>query len=124
LAADADGLLILRWKRYEAESYLVHPTALLRIVSSQVGLAASIQAQAAEKFLEDQLPPALFRAPLKEHEYWESTPVSKSLLPGVFRAAGVRLPKEEYYRIAEQMLPNEVPAEISQMLDEIATAIT
>jgi len=32
----ADGLKIGRWSRYEAESYLVHPTALKRFLIDRV----------------------------------------------------------------------------------------
>ena len=33
----ADGLTILRWERYEAESYLLHPTSLERFLNAENG---------------------------------------------------------------------------------------
>lgn len=112
----ADGLLVLRWKRYEAESYLIHPEALLRYVESRKG---ELWREPAQEYLRDQLPPAVLREPLASHDYLEGTPASKSLLPGLFKAAGIELSKQEYYLIAEQMRPEEIAGEVRDKLDAI-----
>jgi predicted ATPase len=116
----ADGLHVERWVRYEAESYLVHPEALRRFIESRRG---PLFAVAAEKFLQDQLPPAVYRDPLGDHEYFQSTKVSKSLLPTFFQRAQVPLGKSEYYLVAEKMLPEEIPAEVRDKLDAIARVV-
>lgn len=115
----ADGLEVLRWKRYEVESYLVHPESLLRFIKDNW---LPIPAVPAEKYLRDQLPPAAYRQPLQDHDYLVSTPVSKSLLPSFFRAADLQFSKQEYYLIAEQMRPEEIPREVSEKLDRIAAS--
>jgi len=116
----ADGLTILRWRRYEAESYLVHPDTLRRFLEAQT---LDLLAQPAKDFLADQLPPAVLRDPLGDHDYLDGTPVSKSLLPTFFRRADLQLGKSEYYLVAEQMKPEEIPAEVREKLDAIADAL-
>jgi predicted ATPase len=115
-----DGMLVERWVRYEAESYLVHPEALKRFVANTW---LPLLGERAWQFLEDELPPAVFRAPTEPHDYWNGIPVSKTLLPKLFDHLGVRLTKEEYYLIAEQMKPEEVPQEVSTKLQRMAEVL-
>lgn len=115
----ADGLVIERWSRYEAENYLIHPEALIRFVRQRVG---PLFADAADKYLRDEMPPAAYRDPLSDHDYLTNTAASKSLLPGLFAAASDKLRKPEYYLIAEQMHPDEIHPEVKQKLDTIAEA--
>ncbi|MBU4359636.1 MAG: AAA family ATPase [Actinobacteria bacterium] len=115
------GLAILKWKRYEAENYLVHPDALIRFVrGNQPDLFKDASASKGEDFLRSQLPPVVYQKPLSDHEFLESTPASKTLLPGFFKAAGLNVTKNEYYQIAAQMKPEEIPEEVVEKLDEIA----
>ncbi len=115
----ADGLIILRWTRYEAESYLMHPRALMRYVETQT---TPLFASPAESYLRDQLPPAVFRDPLGPHQFFNSTPVSKGLLPAFFKAADLQITKPEYYVVAAQMKRDEIPEEVKEKLDAIARA--
>lgn len=113
----AEGLSVSRWTRYEAESYLVHPDALCRYVETFYG---PLFVEPAAKYLRDELPGAVLRDPLGDHDYLNRTPASKTLLPGFFRAAQVPLPRTDYYLIAEQMKPEGIASEVKQKLDEIA----
>ena len=70
----------------------------------------------------DEVPPAAYRDPLSTHDYLTNTPASKSLLPGLFAAASVRLRNPEYFLIAEQMHPDEVVSEVKSKLNSIADA--
>lgn len=114
-----DGFAIGRWVRYEAESYLVHPEALLRFVEKELPLFV----EAARQYLHDELPGAVFRGPMGDHDYLNNTPASKALLPGFLKAAGIDLPKSEYFEIAKLMRPDEVAPEVKQKLDDIAKVI-
>jgi hypothetical protein len=116
----ADGLLVLRWERYEAESYLIHPEALLRYVESRT---AQLWRGPAQEYLRDQLPPAVFRDPLASHDYLVATPASKTLLPGFFSAAGAEISRQEYFLVAEQMRPEEIAPEVRDKLDAIRRAL-
>ncbi len=116
----AEGLVIGRWKRYEAESYLVHPNALARFLA---GVIAPLWVGPAEKYLAEELPPAVLRDPMGEHDYLNRTPASKTLLPGYFNSAKHSIKKSEYYLIAEQMRPEEVNPEVVSKLDEIAAVV-
>jgi hypothetical protein len=118
----ADGLEIGRWVRYEAESYLVHPEVLKRFLEDRVGELFAGTAKC-RQFLEDELPGAVLRAPLDEHDYLNRTPASKTLLPGALQAAGDSLSKDGYYLIAEQMKRSEVAPEIEEKLNNIAAAL-
>jgi hypothetical protein len=115
----AEGLEIARWDRYEAESYLVHPEVLSRFLESQAGSPAAAEAL---RYLTDQLPPAVYRDPLAPHDFWRSIPASKTLLPGLFKQTGVTIGKAEYYLIAEQMRPEEIPEEVKEKLDRLVSA--
>ena len=115
-----DGLTITRWTRYEVESYLLHPPALSRFVSGPVpDLFSEQRFNAGMEYLRDELPPAVIKDPLGNHDYLNSTPASKTILPGYFSAAGIDISKNEYYQIAAQMEPTEIPNEIRDKLDLI-----
>ncbi|MBI4383117.1 MAG: AAA family ATPase [Nitrospinae bacterium] len=111
-----DHLTIGRWIRYEAESYLIHPEALLRFAEAGLPLYAN-------NYLHDKLPGSVFRNPLENDDYLNRTPASKTLLPGFFKEANIDLPKSEYYRIAEQMKKEEIPPEVKEKLDQIYRAL-
>ncbi len=113
----ADGLNVERWSRYEAESYLLHPESLVRFVGART---LPLLAGAAEAYLKDQMPPAVYRDPLQPHIFFSVTPASKTILPGFFKAADIKVPKQEYYLVAEQMTSKEIPDEVRQKLDTIA----
>ena len=114
---EAEALVIGRWTRYETESYLVHPDMLRRYAEAQSGpLFASVGME----YLHDELPGAVFRDPLGEHDYLNRTPASKTLLPGFFKQAQIALTKSDYYLIAQQMKPEEIAQEVRKKLDDIA----
>lgn len=120
----AEGLEILRWERYEAESYLVHPDALGRFVlGTEPDLFANERAEKGRQYLQEELPPAVYRNPTADHHYLKVTPASKTLLPGFFNAAQMDLPRSEYYQIATQMHDDEIPPEVKQKLDLIYAAL-
>ena len=116
----ADGLVIGRWTRYEAENYLIHPQALQRCVES---VSTPLIASVGTRYLKDKLPGAVLRDPLGDHDYLNRTPASKTLLPGYFKAMEVALTKKDYYLVAEQMKEDEIASEIKQKLDDIATSL-
>ncbi len=116
----ADGLEVLRWERYEVESYLIHPQVLRRYVERFGG---HLFADRADAYLRDQLPPAVYRDPLAHHDYLRTTPASKTLLPGFFEAAQLPISKSEYYLVAERMVHDEIPPEVVTMLNDIAHSL-
>lgn len=116
----ADDMTVLRWKRYEAENYLLHTDVLARFVKgASPDLFTTAAAGKGMTYLRNELPPAVLKNPLVEHPFINSEPASKTLLPGFFEAAGIPLPKKEYYQIASQMLPEEIPEEVREKLDAI-----
>ena len=114
----ADGLVLGRWQRYEAGSYLIHPEAIRRFAESRT---MPLLADKCAQFLRDELPPAVIRDPTGTHELLEALPASKTLLPRSLAAANLDVPKRDYFLIAEMMRREELPGEVETKLDEIAT---
>ena len=118
------GLQRLRWRRYEIESYLVHPDALARFVEMVVG------ADSAEPHVEDMLdymqrkfPPDVFNDPLGEYEFLNVTKARTRLIPPLLEAAGLHgLPYTRYHEIAAGMFPEEIHPEVVEKLDAICRA--
>ena len=118
------GLQRLRWRRYEIESYLLHPDALARYVETTVGKdAAALHVADLRKYFEDNLPPAVVRDPLGDHAVLNSTKARTEILPPMLSAAGLPgIPYTEYHEIAAVMLPEEIHPEVREKLDGIQKA--
>ncbi len=114
-----EGLTIGRWRRYEIENYLLHPAALRRFVETAGG---PLFAASGDRYLQDELPPAVLRDPLGTHDYLDNTPVSKTLLPAYLQRCDLHINKIDYFKIAERMLPEEIHGDVRDMLDAIAEA--
>jgi len=116
------GLQRARWRRYEIESYLVHPEALARFV-----LQTTNQPQAAEdlrRHFADNFPPAVVNEPLGEHAFLNATKARTELLPPLLDAAGLHgFPYTRYHEIAACMLPGEIHPEVREKLDAIVAAV-
>jgi predicted ATPase len=117
----ADGLLVLRWKRYEIENYLLHPESLLRFAQgANPDLLSLATKRKGEEFLKANFPPPALAHPLVDSDYLLATPASKSFLPGFLEATEKLLTKKDYFQIAAQMLPEEIHPEVKVKLDEMA----
>lgn len=113
-----------RWRRYEIESYLVHPAALSRFVTGVVG-AASVGPHVDDlnKYLRENLPPAVFERPLDDHPILHSMKARTDILPPALSAAGLPgLPYTRYHEIAAGMTVDEVHPEVRDTLDAIVRA--
>jgi len=121
---NADGLKTLVWKRYEIESYLVHPDALGRFVATETGTPADgAAATALRAYLEENLTRAILREPLGDHDYLNNTKSRTNILPPALEAGGIiGMPYTRYHEIAAQMKPEEIHPEISDKLDAILDA--
>jgi hypothetical protein len=122
-AITGHGLQRLRWRRYEIESYLLHPDALERYVRKVVGAAADPAVADMRKYFEDNFPPAVVRDPLGDHEFLNTTKARTKLLPPLLDAAGLQgLPYTRYHEIAALMNPEEIHPEVRGKLDAIQKA--
>ena len=120
----AKGLQRLRWRRYEIESYLLHPDSLIRFVETMVGAeSAGPHIEDMLKYWKDEFPPAIAREPLGDYEFLNTTKARTRLLPPLFEAAGISdLPYTRYHEIAQVMQPEEIHPEIVEKLDAICHA--
>ncbi len=122
------GLQRLRWRRYEIESYLVHPDSLARFVEHIGGTgAAALHVEDLLAYWRNNFPPAIVQAPLGDHDYLNATKARRNLLPPLLAEAGVQddghaLPYTRYHEIAAQMLPEEIHPEVVEKLDAICRA--
>jgi len=115
------GLRRLRWRRYEIESYLVHPDALGRFVETMVGQEnAASHVEDMFAHWRDEFPPAIMRDPLGNHEFLNSTKARKRLIPPLLEAAGIHnVAYTRYHEIAQMMRPEEIHPEVTEKLDTI-----
>jgi hypothetical protein len=118
------GLQRWRWRRYEIESYLVHPEALARFVTATVGEAGSAENVAAlRRYLVANLPPAVIERPLDNHAFLNSTKAREEILPPALSEAGLPgLPYTRYHEIAALMRPEEIHPDVRETLDVIVRA--
>lgn len=118
------GLQRLRWRRYEVESYLVHPKALARFAAQTIGEeSARPHLDALDQWLRDNLPPAVLRDPQGEHDYLVATKAREAILPPALNAAGLPgFPYTRYHEIAAAMLPEEIHSEVTEKLDAVCEA--
>ena len=118
----ADGLQRLRWRRYEVESYLLLEGPLKRFFEKRLGgvdaaVIAVTELNSRLAFIagKDESDPLV-------KSYFQSEPLSKTLLPELMTAAGVDAPKRDYFEIAALFKPEEVHPEIIERLNQIKQA--
>ena len=117
------GLQRQRWRRYEIESYLVHPDALARFVKDEVGDPATMYIDDMLAYWRSEFPPAMIQDPLADHVFLNTTKARKDILPPLLEAAGLHgLPYTRYHEIAALMLPAEIHPEVAEKLDAICRA--
>ena len=118
------GFQRLRWRRYEIESYLVHPDALARFVEQTVGAAAA-PAHLADlrRHFEEKYPPPFLHDPLGDYPFLNGTKARTELLPPALTAAGLPgLPYTRYHEIAAVMTREEIHVEVVEKLDGLMRA--
>ena len=118
------GLQRLRWRRYEIESYLVHPDAIARFIEAVVGAdSAETHVEDMLAYWRDEFPPAVVRDPLGEHVLLNRTKARREIIPPLLEAAELYdLPYTRYHEIAAGMLPEEIHPEVTEKLDAICRA--
>lgn len=123
------GLQRLRWRRYEIESYLVHPVTLERFVEKVVG-PAELSEQARRDmraYLEQTFTPGFLEDPMRANPlieaYLQQRKARTEVLPPILNAAGLpNFPYTRYHEIASEMLPEEIHPEVVEKLDAIQQA--
>lgn len=123
------GLQRLRWRRYEIESYLIHPEALTRFIEHQLGGAAhagpaiqDMKKQIEKTFRSDFLADP-FNPEALVDSYLKTTKARTDIIPPILDAAGLQgFPYTRYHEIAALMLPEEIHPEVVEKLDKIVKA--
>lgn len=110
----------LRWRRYEIESYLLHPDALARFVEANAGAVGRADLL---QHLQDTYPPAYLRDPFEDLPMLNGTKARTELLPPALDAGGLlAFPYTRYHEIAAQMRPEEIHPEVKDKLDALCRA--
>lgn len=129
-------LLVKTWQRREIENYL-YPSRTLTRYAKQLAVDTSIHppdsmfageevpqyVQAMERAFQDQVPPAALRD--ENARYWIDTKISDDLLAPVLEAffaelrASHDMRKGEYHRLVKFLEPDEVHADVVEVLDSI-----
>lgn len=123
------GLQRQRWRRYEIESYLVHPVSLERFVEKIVG-PGNLSAEARRgmrAYLEQTFTPAFLEDPMKSNPlidaYLKQTKARTEVIPPILMAAGIpNFLYTRYHEIAALMLPEEIHPEVIEKLDALQKA--
>ena len=110
-----EGMQLLFWDRYEIESYLLHPRSISRYVASK---ASQEVVEKAEKYMEQQLPPALYENPFESSDFLSGTK-AKNVLSNIFHEAGLTVKESDFYQIAAQMTKEEIHPEVVRKLNAI-----
>ena len=118
------GLQRARWRRYEIESYLIHPEALARYVQQMVGPgAAEIHVRDLMSHFQENYPPGFLKDPFGDFPYLTGTKARTLLIPPALDAAGLPgIPYTRYHEIAVVMTPEEIHPEVIEKLDAIQRA--
>ena len=117
------GLQRLRWRRYEIESYLIHPDALANFVQAVVGVDYAPHVDDMRDYMQRTFPPDVFNDPLGEHVFLNVTKARRELVPPLLEAAGIHnLPYTRYDEIAAGMFAEEIHPEVVEKLDAICRA--
>lgn len=126
------GLQRVRWRRYEIESYLLHPAALDRFIERQVGPGDQSKAnrQAWRTRLEGMLAgatEAFLASPLTPPDlvetFLQNRKARTDILAPLLDSAGLQgFPYTRYHEIAAVMTPDEIHPEVKEKLDAIVKA--
>ncbi len=118
-----DRMQRLRWRYYEVESYLLHPSAWQRFLLAQFGSGADGDAALAAALdqMDEVLEPGFRGRPQApsplEQRALQTEPVSKTLIPAMLQAAGLnQFGKSRYFEIAQCFEPTEIHPEIVEKL--------
>ena len=115
-----NGLERIFWRRYEIESYLVHPEAIVRFAESIGGEEAAGKAQ---EYIRNVFPPIVLRTPLEdESHFFLAGTKAKDILSAVLSRAGI-CEASDYSQIAALMKKEEVHPEVTEKLDKIADCL-
>ena len=121
-AITGSGLQRLRWRRYEIESYLLHPDSLARFVERETGGDSSAVAKLRD-WWRSHFPPAVTEDPFEDHALLRNAKARTELLPPMLAAAGLSdISYTRYHEIASLMEPAEIHPEVVEKLDAICRA--
>lgn len=115
------GLVVLRWRRYEIENYLLRPEAIVRFASMGFELVGPrLEAEVDEEFWQ-QVPRGtdLFG----DHVSLVRVKASDEFLVPLLERLERPTPKKNLYLLAATMSDDEVHPEVVEKLDRIAAAL-
>lgn len=128
-AITGQGYQRLRWRRYEIESYLVHPGALARFVRHMVGpgLLSEVAVNDMRVYLTNLFTATFLDQPFAPNPlidaYLEKRKARTEVIPPILQAAGIPVfDYRRYDEIAALMLAEEIHPEVKEKLDLIQKA--
>lgn len=109
-----EGLVVLRWRRYEIENYLLVLDAIKRFVNFP-----SQDAQIEKEFWK-QVPEGTDLS--RDHDWLTHVKASRAFLLPLFEKLGKDVPQKALYQLAAEMQADEIHPEVVEKLDCIAEA--
>ena len=109
------GLVVMRWRRYEIENYLLHPESILRFVNFP------LQQEQVESRFWGHVPKGtdLFG----DHVALTRVKASDEFLTPLLRSVGEDTPRRDLYLLAAGMKEEEIHPEVREKLDRIAECL-
>jgi len=117
-----DGLVLRTWPRYEAENYLINPDLLKRFVGEMpedlftYGQTAKSRATIDEEFGREFPAGTDWKGTLRVLKAIKGS----EFLVEVMSRTHLPVGKRDLYMLAEAQLPDEIPADVVEMLDAVA----
>ena len=117
----AEGLEIIKWRRYEAENYLLVPTAIERFIRGgrQENLFTAQKIEQMYEYIKNSPFNSIVDDPMDHDDANVGIGASKNFLPGLFNLLDMDLSKNEYYSIAKTMTVDEIHPEVTEKLNMI-----
>lgn len=113
------GFITAFWSRYEIENYLLHPAALLRFISKEVGQEGE---ENANEYIKNNFVHKIIKQPFEKSS--TDSLKGKKEIEKVLSAAKITMNPSDYYKIAESMTPEEIHPDVRSMLDIIQSQMT
>lgn len=109
------GLVVLRWRRYEIENYLLRASAIKRFLGFPL-----LDTKVDEGFAR-LIPPGT--DPFSDHVSLERIKASNEFIVPLLAELGHTTPKKDLYLLAAAMTPDEIHPEVIEKLDRIAAVL-
>ena len=114
----ASGLVVLRWRRYEIENYLMQPEVIGRFAFPK---NLPLMRQQVDAAFQQQVPAGT--DPFGDHVALTRVKASDEFLVPLLETLGCPTPKRDLHLLAATMTPEEIHPEVTEKLDRLVEVL-